>query len=330
MLIARLITWIGLILFSLNLSAKSIDPQHSMGTLTLASPAQRVVALNWSAAEMLLTLGVTPVGVTTIKGYKKWQSNHPAMPDGVTDVGSRNQVNLEAIAKLNPDLIVGYPWRHKSSYDSLSRIAPTVLLHQYGSLGDDDFTYFEAMQTNFIILGKLVGKESLAIQKLQSMHQTLHSLKQQIRNSGLENKSVVVGKAIGMGLGVRAFGPSSLADSILNQLGLENGWPHNIVGRDFSHIQIRELAGLKQSHVIFVGGMGAESARLFESDLWSYLPFVVNKRLHEVPQLWSFGGPVSAERMATYFAQALLDHSQNKASYIHRPGDQTELAEVAE
>jgi len=50
----------------------------------------RTVALNWSAAEMLLSLGIKPVGLTSINGYRKWQSNHPALPEGVAEVGNRS------------------------------------------------------------------------------------------------------------------------------------------------------------------------------------------------------------------------------------------------
>ena len=49
---------------------------------------QRVVALEWLPAELLLALGVTPYGVADIPNYRLWV-NEPALPASVIDVGLR-------------------------------------------------------------------------------------------------------------------------------------------------------------------------------------------------------------------------------------------------
>ncbi|VEB89119.1 iron-hydroxamate transporter substrate-binding subunit [Klebsiella quasipneumoniae] len=51
---------------------------------------QRVVALEWLPAELLLALGVTPYGVADIPNYRLWV-NEPALPDSVIDVGLRTE-----------------------------------------------------------------------------------------------------------------------------------------------------------------------------------------------------------------------------------------------
>ena len=55
---------------------------------------QRVVALEWLPAELLLALGVTPYGVADIPNYNLWV-NEPALPASVIDVGLRTEPNLE-------------------------------------------------------------------------------------------------------------------------------------------------------------------------------------------------------------------------------------------
>ncbi|HCT5143128.1 TPA: Fe(3+)-hydroxamate ABC transporter substrate-binding protein FhuD, partial [Klebsiella pneumoniae] len=57
---------------------------------------QRVVALEWLPAELLLALGVTPYGVADIPNYRLWV-NEPALPDSVIDVGLRTEPNLELL-----------------------------------------------------------------------------------------------------------------------------------------------------------------------------------------------------------------------------------------
>lgn len=40
-----------------------------MGDVTLQSPAQRVVAIEWNLVEYVLALGVQPVAIADIEGY---------------------------------------------------------------------------------------------------------------------------------------------------------------------------------------------------------------------------------------------------------------------
>ncbi|KNF08995.1 hypothetical protein CLPU_4c00410 [Gottschalkia purinilytica] len=50
----------------------SITIEHEAGTTVLESPAKRVVVLEWIYGENLLSLGVQPVGMTDIPGFKEW------------------------------------------------------------------------------------------------------------------------------------------------------------------------------------------------------------------------------------------------------------------
>ncbi|WP_020407112.1 ABC transporter substrate-binding protein [Hahella ganghwensis] len=287
----------------------SVSAQHAMGTLELPSPPQRVVALNWTAVEMLLSLDVVPVGVASIKGYRQWQSNHPELPEGITELGSRSQVNLKAIAALKPDLIVGYPWRHRSVYEALSKIAPTALFQQYPMSGEKDFRYFDVMQKNFVQLSRLLDKEEKAHLLIRQMRVDLDNARTRLAETGFTGEQIVIAKAIGMGLGVRVFSPESLAGTIASELGLINRWKTSIPGRDFSHIQLRELAAFQDTHMFMVGGLTDNAQQLTDSSLWPHLPFVKSHKLYSTPQLWSFGGPVSATRMATTITQTLIEQA---------------------
>ncbi len=46
--------------------------QHDAGHLILDHSPRRIAALNWTQAEMLLSLGISPVGVTSVQGYRQW------------------------------------------------------------------------------------------------------------------------------------------------------------------------------------------------------------------------------------------------------------------
>ncbi len=309
----------SLLLFSFTVSANSAS-MHSfevyLQTLAAKQPAlskasnlfpERVVALNWSAAEMLLTLGVEPVGLTSINGYKRWQSNHPSLPDGVAEVGSRAFPSLPLLMKLQPELIVGYPFRHARLASDLNSIAPTLLLQQFAQTDQTEYRYMDQMRLNYVSLAKTLGKQPLAELHLSAMDQELARLKGVLSQAGLANKPIVYGKFVGMGYGLRVFSQQSLAASVAKLLGLTYVWNTTLPGKDFTHLQLEEIKMLKNTALILVKEAGGKGERMMTSPLWAEHAFVKNDDIYTVDPVWSFGGPVSVIRMARAFTQALLE-----------------------
>ncbi|BEU01988.1 ferrichrome ABC transporter substrate-binding protein [Agarivorans sp. OAG1] len=279
--------------------------------VSLEQPAVRVVALNWSAAEMLLSLDIVPVGVTLTKGYKKWQTNHPALPDSVTEIGRRQEPDLATIARLKPDLIIGYEFRHRRILDALEHIAPTLLYQQFPSAKQTDFSYFEQSQKVFSGIAKLVNKTELADATLQRLNRRLAELKQQLADQGLSNKPIAYAKFVGMGYGLRVFTDKSLAGAISQQLGLNYVWQQGLPGKDFIHLQLEQLPKLSNSHLLLAGNQ-VDGERMMHSPVWPLLPFVEQNQFSEVEPLFSFGGPLSSIKMAESFANSLLDWQEQQ------------------
>ncbi|ADZ89682.1 ABC transporter substrate-binding protein [Marinomonas mediterranea] len=100
---------------------------HAMGVTSVSKDIKRVVTLFQGATDSVVALGVTPVGVVDSWAQKPtYRYLRPALK-GVSHVGLETQPNLEAIAALKPDLIIGTRSRHEKIYTQLSQIAPTVL-----------------------------------------------------------------------------------------------------------------------------------------------------------------------------------------------------------
>lgn len=267
----------------------------------LASHPKRIVTLNWSATEMLLTLDIKPVGAAEIKMYKKWQTNHPAMPDGVIDVGRRQEPHLATIASLKPDLIIGYNFRHSRIYPKLNQIAPTLLYQQFPNTNQSDFEYYTQALTIFKGIADATGTRAKADDILHNLNQTLRELKHAIKN---KPKKLAYAKFIGMGYGLRVFSQNSLAGSVIRRLGLDYAWTKKLPGKDFTHLQIEQVPELNDYAVLLAGDQ-TKNQRMTTSPVWSSLPFVKNQQLVSVEPLWSFGGPVSIERMAREFTHAI-------------------------
>ena len=99
----------------------------AMGTVEVPDQPQRVVVLTNEGTEALLALGVTPVGaVNSWQGDPWWDHIESQMGDA-EPVGVESAVNLELVAALEPDLIIGNRQRQEDLYPQLSAIAPTVM-----------------------------------------------------------------------------------------------------------------------------------------------------------------------------------------------------------
>ncbi|MEW6579388.1 MAG: ABC transporter substrate-binding protein [Chloroflexota bacterium] len=89
--------------------------------VTLEAPPQRVVGMSASISEMLFAIGVNPAGVTSGMDY-------PPEATSLPDFGTGYQPNLEALAALEPDLIIGNAQLNMNILDKLEAIAPTIMV----------------------------------------------------------------------------------------------------------------------------------------------------------------------------------------------------------
>jgi iron complex transport system substrate-binding protein len=92
-----------------------------------AEPSQ-VVSIQPSTADTLYDLGLPPVGVYDL-GAQYVSPRYRPQWNKATKVGDDGEINVEEVAKLGPDLIIGvdYEW-NTDVYGKLKEIAPTVII----------------------------------------------------------------------------------------------------------------------------------------------------------------------------------------------------------
>ncbi|MFJ8868422.1 ABC transporter substrate-binding protein [Streptomyces sp. NPDC102473] len=127
---------------------------HAMGTTTLESAPKRVVVLDVGEFDNVVSLGVEPVGYAPSEGDAAIPSYLRKDAGNPESVGTINSLNLERIAGLKPDLILGSRLRAADLYDELSKIAPTVFSIRPG------FTWKENYLLNAAALDRTAKAES--------------------------------------------------------------------------------------------------------------------------------------------------------------------------
>ncbi|MGN6486106.1 MAG: ABC transporter substrate-binding protein [Thermomicrobiales bacterium] len=115
---------------------RTIDTIH--GPVTIPADPQRIVPVNFPSAVTLLELGLRPVGVPS---YLPALAPGIESADGIPVIQPESgEFDLELIASLKPDLIVGSDWKDPEQqlapYEEFSRIAPTVLFEWTQAAGN--------------------------------------------------------------------------------------------------------------------------------------------------------------------------------------------------
>ena len=111
-----------------------VTVEHKFGETTVESAPERIVTVGLVEQDVLLALGVAPVATTEWFGEQPgaifpWAMDElEALGAPIPEnVGNAEEVNFEAVAAQDPDLIIAiYAGLSQADYDRLAEIAPTI------------------------------------------------------------------------------------------------------------------------------------------------------------------------------------------------------------
>lgn len=185
--------------------SQSYTVEHAMGKTTLDKTPERVVILTNEGTEALLALGVKPVGAVQSWTGKPWYDHIKDEMKDAKVVGVESQVNVEAVAALKPDLIIGNKMRQEEIYEQLNAIAPTVFAE---TLRGD-------WKENFELYSKAVNKEEKGKEVLAAYDKRINGLKDKLGDK-LDMKVSMVRFMAG---DVRIYHKDTFSGVILDELG---------------------------------------------------------------------------------------------------------------
>ncbi|KMY52423.1 ABC transporter substrate-binding protein [Peribacillus loiseleuriae] len=272
--------------------------EHAMGSTTLDQTPKKVVVLSNEGTEALLALGVTPVGAVQSWTGDPWYDHIKDKMQGVSVVGTESEVNLEKIASLKPDLIIGTKMRQEAVYDQLSAIAPTVFSE---TLRGD-------WKENFSLYAKALNLEEKGKVVLSQFDAHVDDVKQKLGDQVNQEVSVVrfmAGKS-------RIYYTDSFSGVIFNQLGFKRAQPQaelfaadNKLGNLAIEVG-KEVIPKMDGDVLFYftytpkGDQAAlDTAKEWTNDpLWKNLNAVKTGNVHEVSDaVWNTAGGVLAANL---------------------------------
>ncbi len=268
------------------------DPRivtHAMGETTIEDDVNRVVILTNEGTEALLALGVTPVGAVRSWIGDPWYDHIEDRMEETADVGTESQVNIEAIAALEPDLIIGNKLRQEAVYDQLSMIAPTVFSE---TLKGD-------WQENFSFYASVLDLEEEG-RGLMEAYQAKVAETSAMAGERLDLEVSVIRF---LGGSTRIYQLDSFSGVILNQVGFNRPASQNVEG--FAEVIGKERLAEADGDVIFYftyetgDGEGLSQADEWLNDpLFQTLGASENERVFEVSDpIWNTSGGILAANL---------------------------------
>lgn len=266
-----------------------------------ASQPRKIASLDYGLASTLLSLGVVPVAIAELADWNKWVVE-PPMPDGVIDLGSSWEVNLEALAMLKPDLILTTPYLDALT-PKLEAIAPVQRLDIFSPDAGPSLTAATAATR---ALGAAIGRKAEAERFLAESDAFFETCR--TRLSGRSRPPLAFVNFMDE-RHARIYGSPGLFDNVLQRIGLRNAWtePSNYWG--FQTIAIEELSSVTDPTarlVAFQPVPGDVLPKLAESPLWQRLPFARPGHFSILPAALMFGMVNEARRFAGLVTDMLV------------------------
>ncbi len=278
-------------------AAGPVTVQDDHGEVKLDKPAERVVVLEWTFTEDLIALGVQPVGNADNADYKLWVTPEAKLADSVTDIGTRDEPNLEAIAALKPDLIITNADNNAAIYSQLKGIAPTIEYDPYKGNGYD----YDRMVEIFKQIAVATGKTEQADKVLSELDQHYVEAKTALEKAGKANFHYALTQAFTAqnAASLRMFKDNSVVVETLSKIGMVNDWKSDTTEKyGFSTVGIEALPAVQDSNFIYITQKTDDvfGAAMKNNSVWNELNFVKGKRTYPLDgTTWTFGGPISSK-----------------------------------
>lgn len=282
--------------------------KHELGESCVPLQPKRVIVTEQLALEVVLALGIKPIAAPEAAFVDNKTKFLGSKIEGITYIGKENQLNIEKIIHLHPDLIVSLYSINPETYKLFSQIAPTVEVKYSQSRWKDSLQQ----------MANVLGKSDVAQELLTQYQKKLTNLRS-LLGEKINKIHVSVSRFHGQVQLPEFRSQYSFPGSILAELGISiPDHQHQLIKspNDTLVILSLERIDLLDADVLFVA-VDPGAKKLFEkyqnSQLWQTLNVVKNKQVHSVDSsYWIFGNILSANAIIDDLFKYLPDLFKNK------------------
>ena len=250
-----------------------------------------------------------PAAVADAKGFTTWDTAEK-LADSTTDVGTRQEPNVESILSADPDLVIIETANRKDKIVGQLEDQGIPVMAMAGADGKDPVKY---MKDTFTTVAEATGRTERAEAVLTDFDKKLEESKKAIAEADPETTEFVYfdGWVNGSNVALRPFGQGSLIGELGEELGLKNAWTGEVdPAYGLGQTDIEGISKVGDANFFYTGTDDPESEDyvdlLEKNDIWANIPAVKDDRTTAFPAgIWTFGGPKSSEKALDAYVDAL-------------------------
>lgn len=218
---------------------------HSLGTIEIPAPPERVVALGVNDADTAFALGIPPVAVSAFPydedGIPPWLED--LLDPEQTELLPFTNIPFERVIELEPDVILaGSLYNIGELYSSLSEIAPTTAWVSTN--------YGDTWQEQTVFAGQALGKEAEAQALVEDTENQIASILSDYPE--LEGKTFSLSYLYDTAAIATIYSQADFAVQFFQELGF---------------VLTPALAELSEQEGNFQGALSLETLHLIDADL---------------------------------------------------------------
>jgi iron complex transport system substrate-binding protein len=257
------------------------------GPVELPLHPERVVVIDQDYVGDVLATGITPIATTG------WAFETPYFEERLKDVesiGDKSSFSIEKVIELEPDLILTY---NEEQYESLSKIAPTVII---------PFGMYADYKERLLEVANVLNREEEAKQFLADFDKKVEDQKKKLEPILQNDPKIVIlemtdkdsylfGDSYGRG-GQVIYNELQLnAPQKVVDIAFKDGWA------SISQETIPEYLGEADFILLGVRDNGVENSKeIMKSKLWQDLPAVKSDHIFEYElNTFYFQDPIALE-----------------------------------
>lgn len=269
----------------------TVQVEHARGVTEVPADAKRIVVLDSDKLDSLCALGLQDRIVGTATGTDGAPPSYlgPTIAK-IPSVGPFATPNLEQIAGLEPDLIIGTNFRQEKFYDQLAAIAPTVFTANVG----------KTWKENVLLDGKAVARGEAAAKLMADYDGATATMKSKVDAA----RTLSVTRFMGEDL--RVYGPDSFVGQVLADSGVSRPEPQQLNGKEdrrFTKVSTEDLS-VTDGQLMAVCAYGQagrdKAAEVMGSPLWS------NQQVVKSGNVWSVSDAVWMTGIGVVGAKGVL------------------------
>ena len=239
--------------------------EHELDVTEICGQPQTIAVVGTHILDLLLSLDAQPSGYTAPlnahrgKVFDQPAQQIPYLGDRITtqpvNLGNSEELSLETLTTLKPDLILGEAGRNGGQYDLLSQIAPTLL---WPSRQSPD-QWRDTLQR----LASALSRHEQAEAVIQQYEEQVSDMRTQLATVVTAHPTLLLLAANRLEEGIRILGPESYLGDLLESIGFQLISDPTADGNAFTSVEV--LPELNGADSIIVLGFNLELGAMQET-----------------------------------------------------------------